>query len=285
MKARKSAPVGKDRFFPDTEWQGLVHWLKQELPDLNGLNRHPLLQLAMLLVRFPSETFEGLTREEPKQWWSLFSKLCAKHSAESFARVQTVASVDSFARHELGFTPKRSKVEASRLRLMENLRFELTEFFRGLTSQGHGAIGVDGIFGDNLDIKFFRVGNKWTRHYDGSYQPWFIMNFIESLEKFGVDAVRRCPRCDKIYIRTGRRLGCGDRCKAKTKAASLKQDPTNRMVRAFDAFRESYKDSHSGCEPGKDPVKKWWEDYQKKRKKKRKATSSLTWEQLLERCK
>jgi hypothetical protein len=140
-------------------------------------------------------------------------------------------------------------------------------------------------FGGHLTIEYHRASGQWTRHYDASYQPWFIMNFVESLEGLGVDAVRRCPRCDRIYIKTGRRLGCSDRCKARAKAASLKQDPDNRMVRAFDAFRESYRDSHSKGEPGKDRVKKWWEDYQKKRKKKRKATSSLSWEQLLERCK
>ena len=212
-----------------------------------------------------------------------FRNSCATLNEEFRAREKSGFN-GLVARHELGFTPRRAQVEASRLRLMENLRnsnslrFSVSYLATTWCNGGGGPLGGHG-------IEFFRVGNKWTRHYDGSYQPWFIMNFAESLEEFGMDAVRRCPRCEKIYIRTGRRLGCGDRCKAKSKAASLKQDPDNRMLRAFDAKRKSFTKSHDGREPSKEKVEEWWTDYTEKRKKKRKAISPLPWQTLHERCK
>jgi hypothetical protein len=99
--------------------------------------------------------------------------------------------------------------------------------------------------------------------YFGDFRSHFLQSFFADLQQVGFDSVRRCPSCQGIFIRAGRKQYCSRRCQEGAKTSRYKQSPDHNERKAFMMWRTAFRKANKRF-PSPKEVSVWLKDHRDK---------------------
>src|ERR1019366_5201856 len=86
-------------------------------------------------------------------------------------------------------------------------------------------------------IRFDCHRGNWTRRYENHLYSWFLLNFMDELQRLGFGSLKKCPVCGRVLIGVGKRIFCSRRCAEARKTKFYRSSPDARERHVFRGFK------------------------------------------------